>query len=209
MSSGKSLKSQNGISLWAFFLFNIVLLVIILFANSFKGAKLSMEIFFSLRSAGIVVGYVIVFVLNGQLSPHVKARLVFWRWNDPLPGCRAFSHHGIDDPRVNMNALSILHGTLPTGAREQNQLWYKIYKEHQSDISVSKSHRDFLLARDMTSMAFLFFMVAGIPGLFLSSWPWNFAYFASLLVIYLIMSNLARNHGKRFVTNVLALESIK
>jgi hypothetical protein len=209
MSSEKSLKSQNGVSLWVLFLFNIVLLIFLLFANSFNGAELSLKLFLSLRSAGLIVAYIIVFVVNGQVSASAKAKLVFLRFKDPLPGCRAFSRHGKNDHRVNMDALTRLHGSLPNLPREQNQLWYKIYKSHASDVTVIKSHRDFLLARDMTSMSVLFLVFAGIPAIFLSNWPWNFSYFALLLLIYLVMSNLARNHGCRFVTNVLALESVK
>ena len=209
MSAEKSLKSQNGISLWTLFLFNVILLISLLFANSFSGAEVSLKLFFSLRSAGLIVAYIIVFVVNGQLSASAKAKLVFLRIKDPLPGCRVFSLHGKNDYRVNMDALTRLHGNLPNTPREENQLWYKIYKSHASDITIIKSHRDFLLARDMTSMAFLFLVFAGIPAMFLSGWPWNLFYFAVLLLIYLVMSNLARNHGCRFVTNVLALESVK
>ncbi|SEJ79300.1 hypothetical protein SAMN05216327_12044 [Dyadobacter sp. SG02] len=108
-----------------------------------------------------------------------------------------------------MSALVNLHGVLPTLAREQNQHWYKIYKEHKAEPSVLKSHKEFLLGRDMTSMAFLFMMLAGVPALFISVWSWNTIYFGVLLVIYLATSNLARNHGRRFVTNVLAMESTK
>jgi hypothetical protein len=108
-----------------------------------------------------------------------------------------------------MNALTVLHGNLPTTARDQNQLWYKIYKSHSSDIAVTKSHKDFLLARDMTSMVSLFIFFAGIPGLFIGKWPWSILYIIALLIIYFAVSNLARNHGCRFVTNVLALESVK
>jgi hypothetical protein len=209
MSSEKNLKSEYRPSLWVFFLFNIVLLLLLFSANIFISPKLSLDIITSLRGAGIVVAYILVFVINGQLSSHIKAQIVFWRYKNPLPGCRAFSHHGLNDPRVNMDNLKTLHGTLPTSPREQNQLWYKIYSSHLSNAIVEKSHLDFLLARDLTSMSFLFLVFAGIPSLFISGWPWNVMYFGSLVLVYLLMSNLARNHGKRFVANVLALESVK
>lgn len=209
MADVKSLKSQNRWSLWILFLFNIMLLLLLLVANSFIDAKLSVDMLTSAKSLGIIVGPILVFVLNGQLPPDVKARLVFWRWKDPLPGCRAFTKHGKSDARVNMGALTQRHGQLPSSPREQNQLWYKLYKEFQEDISVKSSHQSFLLSRDMAAMEFLFLILTGVPAIFISVWPWNTAYFFLLVFTYFIMANLARNHGIRFVTNVLALESIK
>ncbi len=114
MSSEKNLKLQNRASFWVLLLFNCVLLVMLLCANAFEGAVLSLKILFSLRSASLIVAYIIVFVVNGQLSSNDKARLVFWRWKDPLPGCRAFSHHGKNDHRVNIERLEQLHGNLPS-----------------------------------------------------------------------------------------------
>lgn len=209
MGTEKSLKAKNGIALWTFFLFNVALLLLLIATNSVYWTNLGVKFFFSLRTASLVVAYIIVFVLNGQLSANSKARLVFWRWKDPLPGCRAFSEHCHTDPRINLDVLTRLHGNLPNLPHEQNRLWYRIYKSHGSDLIVERSHREFLLARDMTGMAFLFSIGVGLPSFFLSDWPWNLIYVAVLLVSYLLMRNLAQNHGNRFVTNVLALESVK
>jgi hypothetical protein len=43
---------------------------------------------------------VLVGVANAQLTGDAKARIVFFRWRDPLPGSEAFTRHAIADPRM-------------------------------------------------------------------------------------------------------------
>jgi len=135
--------------------------------------------------------------------------LVFWRINDVLPGCRAFNIHAKKDYRVNVDRLQTLHGILPVIPKAQNVLWYKMYKANRDDQAVASSHGKFLLARDLAAMAFLFLVFAGVPFLILGGKPFNMVYFMILVVIYLLLVIVAQNHGRRFVTNVLAVESIK
>jgi len=47
-------------------------------------------------------------ILNGILSPDAKARIVFWRWRHPLPGCRAFSHYLKKDVRIGFAPLRLV-----------------------------------------------------------------------------------------------------
>jgi hypothetical protein len=78
------------------------------------------------RLSGIVpagVGIALTGVLNAQLPADAKARIVFLRWHDPLPGSEAFTKHGPSDARVDMGALERAVGPLPTAPREQNALW--------------------------------------------------------------------------------------
>src|SRR5690606_30613875 len=65
-------------------------------------------------------------ILNAQLTYLQKARIVFLRWRDPLPGCRAFSHYASRDPRIDMKAVRAKWSPLPKGAQQQNALWYRI-----------------------------------------------------------------------------------
>jgi hypothetical protein len=102
-----------------------------------------------------------------------------------------------------------MNGTLPISPREQNQLWYKLFKKHSINVIVVKSHRNFLLARDLTAICFLFFILAGLPMLYFGRPPYNYIYLFFLLIQYLVLVVVAQNHGRRFVTNVLALESIE
>ena len=66
--------------------------------------------------------FVFTSVLNELLTPNDKARLVFWRWRDPLPGSRAFTKYAQQDVRVDLAALTSKFGALPTSPRDQNAL---------------------------------------------------------------------------------------
>jgi len=90
------------------------------------------------------VGIALTGVLNAQLSAEAKARIVFLRWRDPLPGSEAFTKHALSDPRIDMAALKATLGPLPVAPREQNALWYKLYKTVGSEPAVSQVHRAFL-----------------------------------------------------------------
>lgn len=209
MSKEVSLKEKNTPLLWSFFIFNIAVFILLFFADYFDAFTKNYKTMLSLRSSGILIAPLVLFMINGVLSSNQKAILVFWRVKYPLPGARAFSIHGHKDPRVNMANLETLHGTLPVTEREQNELWYGLYKAHTKDIIVAKSHKDFLLGRDITAVAFLFILVVGIPFLFFGTSPLCWIYLGGLVLQYLLMAVVAQNHGKRFVTNILAIASVK
>jgi len=206
-TKNQTLKEKNGTLIWTFFIFNIAALIMLFFASYFDEFTADYKKIFSLRSFGILIAPLVLFIINGLLSSNAKAVLVFWRLHEPLPGARAFTKHGPADPRVSMAKLQSLHKQLPTTAKDQNVLWYSIYKKHLKDVAVMKSHQDFLLGRDITAIAFLLIWFAGIPLLFLGTPPIKWLYFGGLIVQYIVFAVVAQNHGKRFVTNVLATES--
>lgn len=94
-------------------------------------------------------------LINHLLSPDFKARIVFWRFWNALPGCRAFSRLVHQDPRIDIHALQIKLGSFPTTAKEQNALWYRLFKQHESNIAVKEAHQRFLFFRDIASMTVL------------------------------------------------------
>lgn len=147
-------------------------------------------------------------VLNGVLGDRAKARVVFWRWNDPLPGCRAFSAIMLSDPRIDATRLKSRHGPFPSKGKEQNAFWYRLYKAHAEKQTVLEAHRAYLLIRDMTALAAIF-AVGFAAGAFITASGWKLAtiYAAALATQYLILATSARNYGNRFVANVLVEES--
>lgn len=150
---------------------------------------------------------IIIGILNAQLSADAKARLVFWRWTDPLPGSRAFSLYARKDARVDMAAIEGKYGPLPHEPKEQNTLWYRLYKSLETDQAVEQAHREFLFARDYASISFLVFVALGILGLF--QFPTTAALLAYLGLVgaqYVLACRAAQNNGQRFVTTVLALK---
>ncbi|MEZ0183135.1 hypothetical protein AB9T89_12890 [Flavobacterium oncorhynchi] len=209
MSNEINLKARNTPILWVFFTFNITLFTSFLFANLKLELVSDLGSILTIRTTSVVVAPLILFAINGLLSPDLKVIIVFWKLKNVLPGCRAFSELAQKDFRVDVNKLIISHGQLPTAAKTQNELWYKLYKLNKDDLVIQISHGKFLLGRDLTSMSFLFLIFVGLPFLIVGKFPINFIYFLVLVFLYLILMIVTRNHGNRFVTNVLALESSK
>lgn len=56
------------------------------------------------------LGLALVFVgvVNAIIGPKAKARLVFWRWDHPLPGSEAFTRYAHEDHRVDLVELADL-----------------------------------------------------------------------------------------------------
>lgn len=153
------------------------------------------------------LGMILTGVINAQLSPEMKARVVFMAWRDPLPGCKAFSCHAQSDSRVDVACLELTYGPLPTVPREQNALWYKLYKTIEQEPAVKQVHRAFLFTRDYTSLALMFVIVLGVVGFIqIPSMRVALIYVGLLLLQFLLAGQAARTHGKRFVTTVLAIK---
>lgn len=204
-----TLKEQNSKLIWVFFSFNVVLFYIVGLSQVINFSELEIKSFITVRGVWVLIVPLLLFVLNGIVSSDFKAILSFWRFKNPLPACRAFSFYADKDDRIDKNFLTSKFGQLPVLAKEQNSLWYKIYKKHQENPVVKKSHKDFLLARDITSVAFLFFVVGGISMLILSVESVKWLYVIYLLIQFIIFAIVAQNHGKRFVCNALAIETSK
>jgi len=208
MAVTASLKGQNNAGLYTLmaanlaFFYGVVQHDAILAGNwAETGRRLAEAI-----PAGL--GLALTAVLNAQLSAEAKARIVFLRWRDPLPGSEAFTKHALSDPRVDVGALETLFGPLPVTAREQNALWYRLYKSVSSEPSVMQVHRAFLFTRDYACLALFAWAFLGAAGLVqIPSLRTALGYLAVLGAQFLLARRAARTHGVRFVTTVLALKS--
>lgn len=153
------------------------------------------------------VAFAITTILNGLLSSDAKARIVFWRWRHPLPGCRAFSHYLSRDPRIHFAALERALGTLPTEPATQNALWYqRIYKMVQNDPVVLHVHKDFLFSRDYTALSLLLLVFLGAAGAYAIASPKTMLIYLALLAVQFVAATIAaRNYGTRLVTTSVAV----
>jgi hypothetical protein len=208
--SQTSLKSKNALYLWTFVGINFAVFFAVTIGSHLDYS--SVQHFWQRISAknGFIGACMplLVVVLNGILGDAAKARLVFWRWNNPLPGCRAFSALMHADPRIDVDRLKEKHAPLPRAAKEQNALWFKLYKKHSASIIVSDSHRLYLLTRDMASMSALFIVPFSVFAAFSSLEAKAVCLYAgALLLQYVGVATAARNYGNRFVKNVLTEES--
>ncbi len=151
-----------------------------------------------------LVFYIMTLVLTYLLSAEWKHRLIFARWNNPLPGSRAFTELVDKDSRISRGNLIAKYGPLPKCAEEQNALWYSIYKEKQTDTVVLNSHGRWLLFRDLFAISVVLFVPSSIFTFIYSGIPRGFVFVVLTLFIVLALLICARNTGVRFVCNVLA-----
>lgn len=152
-------------------------------------------------------GLLLVGILNAQLDSNAKARLVFWRWRNPLPGSRAFSKYGPADSRIDMDAIRKAHGPLPSDPAQQNTTWYRLYKTVEDHPSVLEAHRQFLFTRDASCMLLVLLLTLAPAGFVLiPTTKTAVAYAVVLLAEYALVTRAARVHGARFVTTTLALK---
>lgn len=200
----KSLKARNAPQLAAVLLVDV--LAVLALSSIDTSFKDDWATFLGIRAAVAAVIPVVVLLLNELLPASWKARLVFWRWKDALPGHRAFEPRTLRDPRIDEDRLRDKVGAFPVGAAEQNRLWYRLFKKVESEGSITHVHRQFLLLRDLACLSLLLLAATGIAftaGQLTS----NVAIAAAGLLVgqYLLAALNARRQGHGMVTSVLAL----
>lgn len=204
------LKSKNAPYLWLFIGLNVAVFISVTIGRQLTYSSVERIWQWVATKDGLIAICVplATIVMNGLLADMAKARLVFWRWWNPLPGCRAFSELMNTDPRIDAEALKAKHAPLPQDPREQNSLWYRLYKVHSKVVTVSEAHRLYLLTRDMTALSVLFAVMFPVSVLYVSVEAERTLLYCGILVTqYLVLSTSARNYGNRFVLNVLAVAS--
>ena len=205
----KSLKDQNNWKLWLIIAANTLFFYGVLISNhigidGLKAVLSEVKTLVPVSIAGIVAT-----VINSLPSSTTKARIVYLRWHDALPGHRAFSVYAPRDPRINMERLArLFKGRLPVGARDQNSEWYKLFRSVENDPKVYSVHRDSLLLRDYTTLSVLFVAIYGLGGFcFFATLGTAALYLLLLLIQFLVVRQAASNCGIRMVTNVLAIKT--
>jgi hypothetical protein len=154
------------------------------------------------------VGLILIGVLNAQLSADAKARIVFGRWRDPLPGTRAFSEYLTADPRIDVARLESRFGPFPKNAAEQNARWFGLYQSVKNEPAVVQVHREYLFSRDYTCLAAMMLIVFAPLAFFtFTSRPVSLVYTGILIAQLLLVWRAARQHGSRFITTVLAIKA--
>ena len=206
----KYLKTKNAPYIWTFLGVNIALLLAIRLSGTADLASLNAIWSQLTLKDGIAAAAlpILAVILAGVLGDTGKARIVFWRLWNPLPGCRAFSRFVHEDPRINSAALMAKLGELPAEPRQQNALWYIIYKKQAEKATVVQAHKVYLLARDLTAVSAV--LLCLFPAAVIASnmtLRLKLGYTGYLVLQYVITAAAARNYGNRFVTNVLVEES--
>lgn len=192
--------------LWTIIAVNALFFYAVVRANAIELHNLSSVISEPQNLVPVGLAVLISTVLNGLLSADTKARLVFLRWHNALPGHRAFSEYANSDPRIDPVLLKrFLCSAFPIDPVDQNRAWYRLYKTVEKEPAVEQVHRDFLLLRDYTGLSVLFIVFNGVVGLFtISSLKVWGLYLLVLAVQYIVVRWVASRYGVRMVTTVLA-----
>jgi hypothetical protein len=202
--SKRVLKAQNAFWIWSVGIADALLLVVLAFP-SVAGQAMSW-LSSGARLGGAAIVPVAVLLLTSLVPSDAKAVLVFWRVKDVLPGHRAFSIFAQRDTRIDVERLRAFVGQYPETPREQNTLWYRLFKQVESDAGVAQAHRHFLLFRDLAALSFILMIIAPIMLLFVGAAPEAAIFVLWIMVMqYLATAIAARFHGERLVCNVLAL----
>lgn len=204
--SGKSLKARNMSWLVACAIVDLGLLLVFMHRMSISelfDSKLAAQR--ALLSSLLIVP---LLFLSYFVPQNYKHRLIFWRWNNPLPGSEAFSRYAPQDDRIDINALRKNVGAFPTTRREQNAMWYRLYKEVITDLTVVESHQNFILFRDIASMSLVAAVLTPAVGFFVQMGVSASATIAGFFIAqYVLFALPARNCGVRTVQNVLAIHA--
>lgn len=153
----------------------------------------------------IAVGiHLSILILCFIIPVDIKNVVIFWRLKDPLPGCRVFTELICKDHRIDIKELEHKYGKLPTEPREQNTLWYKIYKERQDEKVILSSHGKWLLFREITIIALILMLLLSPMSLLISFDKSSTIYLALLIAQYFILRQATVNAAERFTCNVLA-----
>lgn len=204
--SDRSLKSLN--MKWLVLLASLDVLIVLVFVAPEFLKDASWTTVAVMRGLVTALLPVIVLLLTGMLSHEVKARLVYWKWANPYPGCEAFSRHGPADARIDMVALKKNVGDLPSDAAEQNMKWFKLYKLVGDDKAVVEAHKLYLMYRDMATMSLPLVVIVPL-GLWIGGAPPSTLWITALMfaIQFVVCCLGARNSGTRFVCNVLSIHS--
>lgn len=207
MTNRISLKTQN-LPVFSLFIGWCSTLFIMFLSTppaSFDRLSLILASVTSKESLLVALGPIIVLVVSGVLSPQLKATLVYWRTFHALPGHRAFSVYCKKDTRINLTALEKKIVSFPSDPDDQNRQWYKLYKENSEKTIVVNSHRSFLLSRDLAAASAIAAVILPLSLFLYTKIFWNaVGLFLILSMHYITITLVARNHGERFVCNVLA-----
>ena len=81
-------------------------------------------------------------------------------------------------------------------------------RQSEDHPSVLQVHREFLFTRDYAGLALMMLIVLGAMGFIqIPSTQTGWLYLGVLVLQFALVWHAARNHGRRFVTTVLALKS--
>jgi len=212
MNNEKTLKNLNRKWLISYLIIGIIIFALFnsLIELKFKDVNELYKTLISPKGIFSILSYPLIIILEGFISSNIKAIFVFWRFKNPLPGCRAFTDIGQKDPRIDVNKMNLIFKNgFFNDPIKQNNLWYSLFRKHDDNNVIKESHRSFLLTRDLTTITILFIPLSLFLHTILKTEITMMMINVSILAtMYIILAIVSQNYGKRLVANVI-VESIK
>lgn len=202
----RSLKGENAAALLTVFAANAAVFVTLVTSRVFALPILDQALQKAQYATPGALALVACGVLNELISPDMKARLVWWRWRNPMPGTRAFTELGPKDSRIDMARLGEKHGPLPSDPAKQNSFWYSnLYNKVKNEALILSIHKSFLFNRDYASFSCVVLFTLVPIAIYYVGWTRECAAYAGAAILqYLITRQAASNRGDRLVTTVMA-----
>lgn len=197
-----TIKQKNVPIIGSIIFLNCVFVYVFVLGNSLDLGK------FSKNFIQVIITPAITFfalITSSIISSKLKFKIIYVFLGEYCPGCFAFSKYAKDDYRINEVILKNIYGDFPSTHKEENILFYKIYKKFENDRIVYSSQQNFLLFRELF-FVHLFFMLGLVsyislnPTIHYNVWP--LALLAGELILFWLA---ARILGIAFVKNVLAI----
>lgn len=159
-----------------------------------------------IKAAILAIPTLLVSYLNRLGRDRVKTGLVFWRTENALPGCRAFTELAPKDPRIDLASLKqAVGGMFPISPGEQNKTWYRLYQKHKDSPSIQDAHRDYLLFRDITWLTLPVATASQVFLLFSGKFKVAGFHFLICAGLYLAVRIAAVWAAESFVRSVMAV----
>lgn len=145
---------------------------------------------------GGLIPTIVALVLENIISFNVKTRIVFLGRN--LPGYNLIKIAKKDDSLTKEKLINYF-GELPSLGKEQNSLWYDVYRKVQNEDKVFQAQKEFLILRDFTYLILVVTLFGGILSLFLpvSKIMWLG------IILYPLFGQATYNKAQRFAAIVL------
>lgn len=205
-----SLKTANRKYLAAYTLAHLLVLTWILSGMSSPTLQdlpsiLSTDLF---KASIVLAPTIVAMIANGIIDRRTKTRLVYLRWTNPEPACRAFSEISTRDTRVDQDSLRRQFETnYPTSAEQQQTAWIKLLRKHESDPAVRTNHGEWLLFRDIASLSWIATLGSAGASIEQSFSTPSLIYLAASVALTVTFMIVARNYGDQFVGTVLSCAS--
>lgn len=155
---------------------------------------------------------IFTYVIDAMFGDKVKSKLLFLI--SRLPGEKIFTKIKKKDFDVRYSSkeaqkkYSEIYNNMPTEKEEkykyENVHWYKIYSHCRVETMIRKSHREYLMCRDIYTSTLIILLLYFLLVIISPQIAFSKMYLIFQLVVIVVTNIAARQKASRFVENVIA-----